>query len=58
MDIYLFCDNIYFSDAHMHNLSQVYKQLTQFKRLLKIKTSEGAILCYLVCSFFLDYNEL
>lgn len=49
MDIYLFSDNIYFSDGYMHNLSKFYKQLALFNGLLKIKTTEHATVCFLVC---------
>ena len=50
MDIYLFCDNIYFSDVPMHNWIRFYKQLAQFNGLRKMKTTECAIVCFLVRS--------
>lgn len=49
MDIYLFSDNIYFSHAYMHSLSKLYKQLTLFNGLLKIKATECARVCFLAC---------
>lgn len=47
MDIYLMCDSIYFSDTHLHNLSQFYQQLRQFNERLEIKNIKHMIVCFL-----------